>query len=117
MNMTMRALLAATVLAIVSTVTAPAFARDIHVEKCLGGVLKQVPHDVDDDLLIDKDCTVPPGTFTWRNVRIYNKATLQFEDTRDGVTNFSAASISIEDGGALVAGTSHAGFGSNGAQL
>ena len=77
----------------------------------------RLPHDVDDDLLIDEDCTVPAGTFTWRNVRIINNATLRFEDTPNGVINFSAASISIEDGGALVAGTSDLPFGSNGGQL
>ena len=41
MNMTMRALLAATVLAIVSTVTGPALARDVHLEKCPKRVLEQ----------------------------------------------------------------------------
>lgn len=100
-----------------STVAGAAWAKDLDIEKCPGGVLRQGAGDVDDDLLIDKDCTVPPDTFTWGKVRIYNKATLRFEDTPNGVTNFSAASISIEDGGALAAGTSHAPFGADGAQL
>ncbi|HEV8455755.1 MAG TPA: G8 domain-containing protein, partial [Gemmatimonadales bacterium] len=117
MNMTMRALLAATVLFIVSTVTGAALARDVHLEKCPKRVLEQLAHDADDDLLIDVDCTVPAGTYTWRNVRIINKGTLRFEDTLNGVINFTAASISIEDGGDLVAGTADLPFGSNGGQL
>ncbi|HEV8455727.1 MAG TPA: G8 domain-containing protein, partial [Gemmatimonadales bacterium] len=117
MNMTMRVLLAATVLAIVSTVTGAAFARDVIQEKCPKRTLEQAPEDVGDDLLIDVDCKVPAGTYTWRNVRIINNGTLRFEDTPNGVINFTAASISIEAGGELVAGTSDLPFGSSDGQL
>ena len=67
-----------------------------------------------EDLEVTAACTVPAGTYHYRNVNIYNGGSLTFEDA---VINFWAYNILIENDSSLIAGTSAAPIGTAGGKL
>ncbi|MCL4246067.1 MAG: pentapeptide repeat-containing protein, partial [Candidatus Dadabacteria bacterium] len=67
-----------------------------------------------EDLEVTAACTVPAGTYHYRNVHIYNGGSLTFEDA---VINFWAYNILIEKDSSLIAGTSAAPIGTAGGKL
>ncbi|MEO8924428.1 MAG: chitobiase/beta-hexosaminidase C-terminal domain-containing protein, partial [Caldimonas sp.] len=76
------------------------------VEQCTNGVLP--PGNTDTDLEIEGgDCVVdgkaPKGTYIYRNVNIWGKGTLTFDDAK---IDFHAHSVLVENGGTLSAGAS-----------
>ncbi len=54
-----------------------------------------------EDLVVSAKCTVPEGSYTYKNVNIIDGGTLTFND---GKTDFYAKSILVEYGGSMVAG-------------
>ncbi|HET7134359.1 MAG TPA: hypothetical protein VFJ25_00450, partial [Casimicrobiaceae bacterium] len=72
--------------------------------RCQSGTLE--PGDGAENLVVDRTCSVGEGTYRYRNVNIVAGGTLQFADAP---IDFWAASILIENDGALVAGGSGAG--------
>ncbi|HML94771.1 MAG TPA: pentapeptide repeat-containing protein [Thermodesulfobacteriota bacterium] len=66
------------------------------------------------DLEVTGPCTVPAGTYHYRNVHVYNGGSLTFEDA---VINFWAYNIVIENNSSLVAGTPAAPIGTAGGKL
>ena len=54
-----------------------------------------------EDLVVSAKCSVPEGSYTYKNVNIIDGGTLNFAD---GKTDFYAKSILIEKGGSMVAG-------------
>ena len=67
-----------------------------------------------EDLEVTAACTVPAGTYHYRNVHIYNGGSLTFEDA---VINFWAYNILIENNSSLIAGTPTTPIGTAGGKL
>ena len=67
-----------------------------------------------EDLEVTAACTVPAGTYHYRNVHIYNGGSLTFEDA---VINFWAYNILIENNSSLIAGTPTTPIGAAGGKL
>lgn len=94
--------IAACIALILMAVTGPAYSAI-----CTGGALTPYegstpPSDVPDLEVKEGVCTVPAGTYYYRNVNIHSRGTLSFDDA---TTNFWASSIVVENNGSLVAGS------------
>jgi hypothetical protein len=57
------------------------------------------------DLLVKGKMTVSPGTYMYGNVNIIDGGQLIFAEATNSKTDFWASSIIIENGGAMIAGT------------
>ncbi len=71
---------------------------------CTTGALDPTTADGSSDLVVvtGPGCTVPAGTWKYKNVNIYGGGSLTFTDSK---IDFYASSILVEDGGSLLAGT------------
>ena len=76
-------------------------------ESCLDGNLEP-QQDATKDLRVKGPCTVGKGTYTFKNVHIYDGGVLTFTDADIA---FTAASIEIDNTGSLLAGTKDAPIG------
>ncbi|MBI4382196.1 MAG: G8 domain-containing protein [candidate division NC10 bacterium] len=89
----------------------PSEAKDAPVHPCGTGTMVWHAADKGDDVEITNSCTVLAGTYKYGNVNILNGGSLIFTDA---TIDFWAASILVENGGSLIAGTPSAPIGTNG---
>ena len=80
---------------------------------CTTGALDPKTADGSNDLVVvtGPGCTVPAGTWKYKNVNIYGGGSLIFTDSK---IDFYASSILVEDSGSLLAGTRLKPIGTNG---